>query len=597
MRAVLAAMGLAGASAAGATDTISIDPASMQAAGCFGYSSCTVEGVNVSSVGGTLAKKVQNNATGFGINGGPSGSEIDIGETLNVTFGQPRSVVAIKVLFLYNGPEFNDKAEKATVKVDGTTTYTLSVLRDADDAGASWDGHGTVTKCGATTSSGTGCFLIEDPFPGAVSTLAFQAAAGGAPYKGSGSNNSDYSLGFIDVAAQTIVELQTCAGEAGCPVATVDGNLGFSLNSMLATNPGGGSTEALVIPLQFPDCRYVPQACLDLLPPAGDTAATDDARRALLIGLGVIKPLDPYGPDKLNPAAQMLNVTPLLPPQVTSLFDGSGMPPDGLPALYIGARWRGQLINDHRIDAFFFKTESGVVFNDVFGGLVDVSVLTGNELGCVADPGNLLAWDMITTVSELAKSVGGRYVDMPVNVGCVNPSKVTGSRLSLFSINLEPVAATYGRTIKSSTPKVTVNNDAVFARMVQSLWKDIGEVRSQFVCKQFDPSPTGGVAPLSSAQCKKLASLWSIADFKIDLCVASTFGPSSSYQNWICGLAAQYVAEFKAAIPATASGPDPYNRRSEIEARTEVFQHIWAERFLKSIKPGGFCREKGSCPP
>jgi hypothetical protein len=273
------------------------------------------------------------------------------------------------------------------------------------------------------------------------------------------------------------------------------------------------------------------------------------------------------------------------------------MPPDGLPALYIGARWRGQLINDHRIDAFFFKTESGVVFNDVFGGLVDVSVLTGNELGCVADPGNLLAWDMITTVSELAKSVGGRYVDMPVNVGCINPSKVTGSRLSLFSINLEAVWTTYGPTIKSSRPKVTVNNDAVFARMVQSLWKDIGEVRTQFLCKQSDLPVVGGVPPLSSALCKKLASAWSIADFKINLCVNAAFYPASGYRSWICDLAAHYVGVYEALLPTVATGPDPFNRAGEERARVDVFQHIWDERYLKSLTPAGFCREKGSCPP
>src|SRR5688572_14774021 len=76
MRAVIAAAGLAGVSAAAAADTISIDPAALQAAGCFGLASCTVEGATVSSVGGTLAKKAQNGATGFGVNGGASGSEI-----------------------------------------------------------------------------------------------------------------------------------------------------------------------------------------------------------------------------------------------------------------------------------------------------------------------------------------------------------------------------------------------------------------------------------------------------------------------------------------------------------------------------------------
>lgn len=589
VRAVLATVSLMGASVAGATgtpDPNSIDTAALQAAGCFGKSACVVNGADLLATGGVLAKKSGNGATGFGVNGGAAGAEIDIGEILSVDFGQPRSVIAFKVLFLYNGPEFGDKAEKASVTADGTT-YTLSVRNNADDAQADWTGPGTVTKCGKTKASGTGCFIITDPFPGSVSQLEFKAVSGGPPFSGSGSNDSDYALGFIDVAPQTIVELQECAGETGCPVATVGGSVGFSLNSMQVTNPDG-STEALVIPVQFPDCRYVPQACLDLLPPPDDTATTDDDRRALLIGLGVIKTLDPYGADRLNPAAQLLNVTPLLPAEVTSLE---------LPPLYIGPRWRGQLINEHRIDGYFFKTETGVVFSDVFGGLIDVSVLTGDELGCEVIPGNLLAWDVITTVSELAKSVGDRYGDTPVNVGCQNPTKVAGSRLSLYSINLEVAPDTYGPTVKSYKAKITVNNDAVFARMVQSLWRDIGEVRAQFVCKQADPAPSGGVAPLSSALCKKLASLWSIADLKVNLCVNSAFYPSGSYQEWICGLAAKYVNDFETLLPGTPSGTDPYNRLGELKARVEVFQHIWVTRFLESLEADGFCSEKGSCPP
>ncbi len=221
VRAVLAAVSLAGASAAGATgstNTISIDPGALHVAGCFGLAACSVEGANLSTVGGTLSKKVHNGATGFGVNGGASGGEIDIGEVLRVEFGQARSVVAIKVLFLYNGPEFSDKAEKAAVTADGTM-YTLSVRKTSDDAAADWTGPGTVSKCGATTATGTGCFLIENPFPGTVSTLAFQALAGGSPFKGSGSSNSDYAIGFIDVAAQTVVDLLDCADAVGCPVA------------------------------------------------------------------------------------------------------------------------------------------------------------------------------------------------------------------------------------------------------------------------------------------------------------------------------------------------------------------------------------------
>ena len=130
---------------------------------------------------------------------------------------------------------------------------------------------------------------------------------------------------------QTTLNLVDCADPEGCEVAP-----GFDLSNMNVQNPGG-STEALVIPVQLPDCRYVPQACLDLLPPAGDSAANDDAARAILIGLGVIKTLDPNGPNKLNPAAQMLNVTPLLPAEVTSLFDRAAPAGRAAAALHRGA--------------------------------------------------------------------------------------------------------------------------------------------------------------------------------------------------------------------------------------------------------------------
>jgi hypothetical protein len=263
------------------------------------------------------------------------------------------------------------------------------------------------------------------------------------------------------------VELQDCTGATGCPVIPpVDGHVAFNLSGVQAQNQGG-STEAIVIPVTLPDCRYIPKACLDQLPPANDTPATDAAARALLITKGVIKPLDPTGPDQLAPGAQLLNITPLLPVEVTSLFDSSGAPPTGLPPLYIGSRWKGQSVKSHLIHGYFFKTDSDLKFTDVFEGLIDVSVLTGNELGCVADTANLLAWDVIATASELAKSVGGRYIDAMINVGCINPTKVAGTRLSEYSIDLELARDTYGPTITSKKPKLTVNNDAVFARLVE----------------------------------------------------------------------------------------------------------------------------------
>ena len=118
--------------------------------------------------------------------------------------------------------------------------------------------------------------------------------------------------------------------------------------------------------------------------------------------------------------------------------------------MYIASKWRGQATNDFWFDGLFFKTDTGLIFSDTFDGLIDVSVLTGDELGCVPNPGDLKAWDMITTVSEQARSVGGRYIDGLINVGCINPTKVKGTRLSLYSVNFEVAPDTFGPTIKST---------------------------------------------------------------------------------------------------------------------------------------------------
>jgi hypothetical protein len=575
--------------AARAQESTRIDAAALEAEGCFGQAACEAEGVQLSVSGGTIAKKTLNGATGFGVSGGASGPEIDIGETLFVDAGDPRGVRAIKFLFLFNGPEFGDKAEIARVVADGTA-YTLAVANKADDASAAWSGPGTVSKCGATTASGTGCFVVTNPFPAAVGQLAFSAVSGGAPFSGTGTNNSDYSVGYVDLEEPNLIELLDCAGPEGCEV-----DEGFSFSQMNVTNPAG-STLARAIEVALPDCRYVPRACLDRLPPAGDTPATDSAARQALIDLGVIKSLDPAGPNRLHPATQLLNVARLLPVEVTSLFDTSGVPPEGLPPLWIDPRWKGQRAKDHVIPGYFFRTDDSLQFIGGFDGAIDVSELTGSELGCFADPDDLLAWDVITTGSEIARSVAGRYVDTIINTGCINPTKVKGTRLSIYSI-LETTPDTYGPTVKSAKPLVTVNNDAVFARLVESLWKDVGEVRASYACRQADPTPAGGPAPLSGAVCRTLAARWSDANKKIRDCVTKSFKPLTGYALGICEYARERVEKFGAALPATPTGPDPYNRLAELAARVETFKHVWDTRFMQSLKLAGFCRERGSCPP
>lgn len=577
-----------------ADDALTVDSDALTAGGCFGQTVCTIDGATITATGGPLTKKTDKGQTGFGVNNGASGAEIDVGQNLRIDFDQERSILAIKILFLFNGPEYSDRAEKAQVTADGVT-YTLSVRNDADDAAADWSGPGTVSKCGATTSAGAGCFIVTDPFPGVVSRLDFTAIAGGAPYSGPGSNDSDYSIGYVDSGPEDVVDLGNCSDPSGCPIASAGGHVSASLNSVNVTN-AGGSTEATVIQVKIPDCRYIPQACVALLPPASDSAANDDAARLILIKLGVIKPLV-SGADRLKPAAELLNATKLLPAEVTSRFDTSGVPPNGLPPMYIGPRWRGQSGNGYWIDGLFFVTEAGVVFRDTFEGLIDVSDLTGHELGCFTNLGDLYAWDMITSVSERAKSVGSRYADKLLNVGCINPTKVKSDRLSLYSVNLEIAPDTWGPTIKSTKPKVTVNNDAVFARLVQQLWTDLGQTKARYACTTADPVPTGSGPPIPGTQCSALATMWNKAKSKINACVKLAFQPSSTSLTTTCNQAKDLVAAFEAALPASPVGPDPYNRVGELHSRVDVFQHVWDERFLNSLKPGGFCAEKGTCAP
>lgn len=628
---------------------------------CPGNASCVIDGATLTAAGGNAASgnkfgvKTVNGTLGLGVVGGNSGNEIDIGERLDVQLPAGYTVTALQILFLFNGSEFGDRTEQATITTTDTATnaavtYTLTATAENF---AEWTGPGTVSSCGDTTSSGTGCFLITNPFPQNVPAdlLSFTA---------SGNTTSDFSIGRIEAGVYGVYGIRSSFktgrayvsdrdakavtallpddaaftrlvkgdslstspekpdgltvapgisvdldpdGPCGEPI--VDGNGGCVLvadaNGNAAATFGnvklkeGPSGTRLFQVTGVPDCRYDPIACFNVLGLGTQTPSVNGAIDAL-INIGVIVPLDPTGPNRRNPAAQLLNVTPLLPEDVTSQFDSSGVAPGGLPPLYVSKQYRGQQARGFRIEALFFKTETGVVFLDTYQGEIDVSKLSGFELGCSLPTSSnvptseLRMWDAITTVSETYKGVGGRYIDTITNVGCRNPTKISGGRTSLFPI-LEVAPDTYGPTIRSLSPRVTSDNDAVFARLAQSLWDDVGILRRDFACKQADTVPTGGAAPLPGSVCNTLAGIWSVAKFKLDLCVAAAFFPQNSTGTALCNLARKYVIDYQNALPASATGPDVANRLGEQKARVETFLHVFDTRFRPSIKPTGFCRE------
>ena len=143
---------------------------------------CTVGGATMSATRNGVptrffVKDPLGGKRGIGVDGSVRG-EIAFGEAVNVQFlgNDPYKVASIQIVFLFNGPEYGDKAEIASVKTDTGASYTLSVGNDKDDADAAWSNPGsTVTKCGPTTLGGSGCFLITNPFPVPVKSLVFTA--------------------------------------------------------------------------------------------------------------------------------------------------------------------------------------------------------------------------------------------------------------------------------------------------------------------------------------------------------------------------------------------------------------------------------------
>jgi hypothetical protein len=220
-------------------------------------------------------------------------------------------------------------------------------------------------------------------------------------------------------------------------------------------------------------------------------------------------------------------------------------------------------------------------------------------------PANLLAWDVTTAISETYVSVNGKYIDSMANVGC-GSVKGEYSRMSLLPYDLEVAPDTYGPTISSSTPVLTANSDAVFARLVDSLVNDLGYVFNELACKNVD-NP-GGAAPLPAAMCVRTGldngegtnasdhMYWIRA--KYDRCLAGAFSSleddndkGSSASRPYCLSFLERLTEFQAALPATTPSQDIANRVGELKARADILRHIQTTRMIPSIPDSGFQSE------
>lgn len=300
-----------------------------------------------------------------------------------------------------------------------------------------------------------------------------------------------------------------------------------------------------------------------------------------------------------------LNITPLLPIEVTSQF-AAGV----LPALLISPKYRGQerLVDGvprRTIDLFFAIPEPGVQFRDTFRMSFDVGDLTdgaGNGCGGSTAARPDLDWNVIVTGSEQYTVVDGTdsgagstsnptglaFVETLVNDGCFNPDGVTSKRFSYYAYDLE----------------VVPNGDGVYGRMVRSLFDDLLATQRKTACVPFDPyvPPPGGSVrpPLAAASCANLEQKWFGADDKLVKCLSGTTYPRQSEAVNNCNAFLSQLGQYESTLNLEPRlGQDPANRIGELKARVKVLRYVFGQHFVPSIPPNGFCSltPTGTCTP
>jgi hypothetical protein len=177
-----------------------------------GGNNATIDGVTFNSTPGSFASYIYF-TRGLGVDGGATGDQIDIGETVSLSWASGLVITRFSVSALYNGPEFGDWVEIAQVSAySGATlvgTGQLQVDAVTDDlATFSGTGFGSVVTLSPADAGHFGAWTVNDPFGGALVTrLEFTAVQSSLCASASCSNQSDYAL--LSVAA--IPEPQTYA--------------------------------------------------------------------------------------------------------------------------------------------------------------------------------------------------------------------------------------------------------------------------------------------------------------------------------------------------------------------------------------------------
>jgi hypothetical protein len=390
----------------------------------------------------------------------------------------------------------------------------------------------------------------------------------------------------ISVSPGIAIDLANCAGSIdGCEFIKDgdDFNPDQTIAAASMTSVQLASTASGLIVFQIrniPDCREPSQAsspnCADAL------------------GRGILVP---------SPNGMYLNVTPLLPQQITDLFDSSGVRPTGLPPLLISPRYRAQFQNGGVFDALFGVTDPDVVFRKTFTTQFDIgdANLAGQQLGCGlfeegAPSPPFQEWDIVTMVSERFTSVGGptgtvsgpggEHVDMLTNKDCFNPTKGAGTRWSMYAFNLQ--LAESSETDLDGVLKYTYSAPRRYlGNLLKSLYMDLFEAQTKLACSNVDAVGDSGVLPtappLGTSACQTLESSWTGTKDKLFKCIDAAVDPKTSQFDQNCGaFDAQFPGYRSYVAGLNPTGADPANRVGELAARLDVINHVFYGHFVNA---------------
>ena len=170
-----------------------------------------------------LGLRTQDGFTGVGVQGMTNG-EIDWrngrSEWITLSLANPSTIASFTLGLLFNGPEYSDVQEAASITINGNQTYTLRT-GGAENV-ANWSLGSTLLGsfnylAGAGTQLGQGgAVMVTNPFGSTlVSSISFAAAqgfSGGLCGSGGCTNQSDYNVISVNAAQVTAVpEPQTYA--------------------------------------------------------------------------------------------------------------------------------------------------------------------------------------------------------------------------------------------------------------------------------------------------------------------------------------------------------------------------------------------------